>query len=87
MQSGRLISQVDGCPISGPIYVVLSSTFCIEMEFDVVMPLKSRLWRYVDGIYSKRNKNQPDKLSKKLNYYHPNIKLTIEVNTSKFLDT
>lgn len=83
-----MIRQVDRCPISGPIYVVLSSTFCVEMEFDVVTPLKSRLCkRYVDGINSKRNKNQPDKLSKKLNKYHPNIKLTIEVNTSKFLDT
>ena len=37
-------------------------------------------------IYSKRIKNQPDKLFKKLNKYYP-IKLTIEVNPSKFLDT
>ena len=32
-------------------------------------------------------KNQPDKLLKKLINYHSNIKLTIEVNSSKFLDT
>ena len=38
-------------------------------------------------IYSKRIKNQPDKLFKKLNKYYPNIKLTIEVNPSKFVDT
>ena len=36
---------------------------------------------------SKRIKNQPDKLFGKLNDYHPNIKLTIKVNPSKFLDT
>ena len=36
---------------------------------------------------SKRIKNQPDKLFGKLNNYHPNIKLTIKVNPSKFLDT
>ena len=42
---------------------------------------------HVDDIYSKRIKNQPDKLFEKLNNYHPNIKLTIQVNDSKFLDT
>ena len=58
------------------------------MESDVVKPLKPKLCtRYVDDIYSKRIKNQPDKLFEKLNNYHSNIKLTIEVNPSKFLDT
>ena len=55
------------------------------MEFDVVKPLKQILSkRYVDDIYSKQIKNQPDKLFEKLNKYHPNIKLIIEVNPSKF---
>ena len=58
------------------------------MEFDVVKPLKPKFYkRYVDDVYSKWIKNQPDKLLKKLNNYHPNIQLTIEVNSSKFLDT
>ena len=56
--------------------------------FDVVKPLKPKLYkRYADDTYSKRIKNQPDKLFEKLNNHHPNIKLTIEVNPSKFLDT
>ena len=38
-------------------------------------------------LISKRIKNQPDKLFGKLNNYHLNIKLTIKVNPSKFLDT
>ena len=55
------------------------------MEFDVVKPLKPKLYkRDVDDIYSKRIKNQPDKLFEKLNNYHPNIKLIIGVNPSKF---
>ena len=58
-----------------------------KMECDVVKPLKPKLQSYVDDIYSKRIKNQPDKFFKILNNYHPNIKLTIEVNPSKFLDT
>ena len=72
----------------GPILLVLSNIFCVKMEFDVVKPLRPKLYkRYVDDVYSKRIKNQPDKLFEKLNNYHPNIKLTIEVNPSKFLDT
>ena len=74
--------------MGGPISVVLSNIFCVKMEFDVVIGLKPKLYkRYVEDIYSKRTKNQPDILSKKLNNYHTNIKLTIEVNHSKILDT
>ena len=88
MADGRLIRQVDGRPMGGPISVVISNIFCVKMESDLVKPLKPKLCtRYVDDIYSKRIKNQPDKLFEKLNNYHPNIKLTIEVNPSKFLDT
>ena len=54
---------------------------------DVVKPLTAKLYkRYIDDIYSKRIKNQPDNPFEKLNNYHPNIKLTIEVNPRKFLD-
>ena len=42
--------------------------------------------RFVDNIYSKR-KSQQDVLFEALNNLHPNIKLTIEVNLVKFLDT
>ena len=43
------------------------------MEFDVVKPLKPKFYkRYVDDVYSKWIKNQPDKLLKKLNNYRPN---------------
>ena len=73
--------------MGGPTSVVLSNIFCVKMEFDVVKPLKPKLYKgYVDDIYSKRTKNQPDKLFEKLNNYHPNKKLTIGANPSKFLD-
>ena len=58
----------------------------VKMEFDVVKPLKLKLYKR-DDIYSKLVKNQPDQLFEKLNNYHPNMKLTIEVNPSKLLDT
>ena len=43
--------------------------------------------RYVDGIYNRRKKNIEDSLFKALNSYYKNIKLTIEINPIKFLDT
>ena len=88
LADGRLIRQVDGFPMRGLISVVLSNIFCVNMEFDVFKPLKPKLYKhYVDYTYSKRIKNQSDKLFERLNDYHPNIKLRIEVNPSKFLDT
>ena len=87
LADGTLIRQVDGFPMGVPILVVLSKIFCIKMEFDVVKPLKPKIYKgYVDGIYNKWIKNQPDKLLKKLDNKHLNIKLTIEVNPSKFLN-
>lgn len=59
----------------------------MKMESHVFKPLKPKLQkRYVDDVYSKRIKIQPDKFFIKLNSYHMNVKLTIEVNPSKFLD-
>ena len=46
--------------------------------------------RFVDDIYSKRNKSQQDvekiDMFETLNNFHPNIKLIIEVNPVKFLN-
>ena len=86
--NGRLIRQFHGCPTSGSISVVLSNICCLKMEFDVGKPLKPKLCkRYVHDIYIERAINQQDERFKKLNNYHQNIKLTIEVNPSKFSDT
>ena len=88
LADAKLIRQVDGYPMGGPISVVLSNIFCVKMEFDVVKPSKPKLCKcYVNDIYSKQIKNQPDKLFEKLKNYQPNTKLTIEVNPRKFLDT
>ena len=66
----------DACPMGGPISVVLSNTFCVKLKFDVVKLLKPKLYKcYVNKIFSKRIKNQPDKLFKKLNNYHLNMKM------------
>ena len=59
-----------------------------KMENDAVILLKLKFCcRHVDDTYNRRNKNQPDELFERMNKYHPNINLTLEVNPSKFLDT
>ena len=45
----------------------------VKMENNIL------IWRY--------NKHQEDLLFKKLNNYHPKMKLTTEINPPKFLDT
>ena len=56
------------------------------MEFDVVKPLKPKLYKcYVHNNYSKQIKNKPDKISEKFNNYYQKLKLEIEVSPSKLL--
>ena len=43
--------------------------------------------RYIDDTYVRRKKHETDKLFIDLNSYHENIKLTLEINPDKFLDT
>ena len=87
LADSRLIRQVDGCPMGGPISVVFFNIFFVKMECDAIKSLKPNLYKhYVNDIHSNRIKNQTNKF-KKLNNYYQNIKLTIEVNPSKFLDT
>ena len=41
----------------------------------------------MDDTYNRRKKDEFDKVFHALNNYHENIKLTIEISPSKFLDT
>ena len=70
-----------------PLSVTFSDIYMVKMENDVVIPSKSIFYRrFVDDIYSRR-KLRDTVLFDRLNSYHPNIKLAIEGNPSKFLDT
>ena len=60
----------------------------IRTENDDVTPMKPIFYRrFVDDIINCCKKNVPDELFFKLNNYHWNIKLTIEISPTKFLDT
>ena len=83
----NLFKQTEGCSMGGSLSVALADIHMIRTEKDIVTPLKPTFYkRFVDDIYNKRKKGIHN-LYKRLNNYHPNIKLTIEINPNKFLDT
>ena len=74
--------------MGGPLLVIFSDIFMIKMENHIAIPTKPIFYRrYVGDIYNRRKKNIEDGLFQALNSNHKNIKLTIEINPAKFLDT
>ena len=65
----------------------IKKVYLCKMEGDVVVPAKPIFYkRYVDDTYIRRKKIYLRKFQN-LNCYHTNIKLTLEENPRKFLDT
>ena len=87
--NNKLVKQVDGCPMGGAISVIMSGIHMNRLEKERVMPLKPKFYkRYVDDTITKRKKNTDfDELFQNMNSHHPNIKLTVEINPTRFLDT
>ena len=84
----ELLRQVDDCLMGGLISVVFSDVLMCKMELDVVVPAKPIFYkRYVNDMYVQRKKNYVDKLFEELNSHNENVKLTLEVNLTNFLDT
>ena len=84
----RLIKQVDGSPLGGPISIVFSDIDVCKKEENIVIPAnpifynqieKKRKQKYVDDTFDQRKKYDRDKLFLDLNSYHENIKLTLEI--------
>ena len=73
--------------IGRPLSVTSSDIYMVKIENNVVIPPKPIFYRrFVDDIYSRR-KLGDNSLFDRINNYHPNIKLTIELNLRKFLNT
>ena len=84
----QLLKQVEGWTRGGPLSVTFAEIHMVRMENDIVIPLKPIFYRsFVDDIINRRQKNVPDELLFKLNNYHRNITLNIEISPTKFLDT
>ena len=61
--NNRLIKQVDGCPMGGPISAVFSDIYVCKMEEDIVIPANPIFYkRYIDDTYVRRKKHETDKL-------------------------
>ena len=86
--NGKFYKQIDGCAMGGPLSVILADICMIKMENDIVKPRNPLFYkRFVDDIITRRKIGVHDELYEALNNYHQKLKLTIEVNPSKFLDT
>ena len=69
--NGKLLKQIDSCPIDGLISVVSSDISMCKMEFDVVVPAKPLFSkRYTDYTYVHRKKNIRDMVFEDFNSYH-----------------
>ena len=78
--------QIDRCAMGSPLSVILADIHMVRTENEVVKPTSPLFYKDLLTIYSRRDKFQQDALFEALNNFHPNIKLTIEVNSEKFLD-
>ena len=85
----KCYKQTDGSIMGGPLSVMFSDIYMTKIEKDAILPpRKPKLYkRFVGDIFTRRKTNVPDQLLKFFNNYHPNIKLTYEINQVKFLDT
>ena len=59
----RLIKQIDGCPMGGPISVVFSDIYVSKIEGDIVAPMKPHFIKHMSmtRIFEEK-KNVPDSL-------------------------
>ena len=74
--------------MGGPISVSFSDIYVCKVEEDIVALSKPNFYkRYVDDTYVRRKKNETNELYDALNWYHQDIKLTLELDPTKFLDT
>ena len=66
---------------------ILDIYVCKMEKYIIILANPIFFKRHVDGTYVRRKKHETGKLFIDLNSYHENIKLTLEINPNKFLDT
>ena len=72
--------------MGGPLSVTLSDVWMVKIGDNIVIPHEPIFYKmYVHDIINRRKKHEEDLLFKKLNIYHPKIKLKIQINPPKFL--
>ena len=74
--------------MGGTLSVTFSNICMVQMGNKVVTALEPKLyWRIVEDIFNLPREYTEDILFKRRNNYHQNIKLTIEIGPTKFMDT
>ena len=72
----------------GPISIVLLDIYVCKMDEDIVAPsIPPFNKRFVNDTYISSKNDETDELYNGMNSYHQNIKLTLELDSAKFLDT
>ena len=72
----------------GPLSVTFRVIYMVKIENVIVALLKSKLYRRCsDYLFNRRKKNVEDIIFDSLNNYYKNIKVTTEINPTKFLGT
>ena len=72
----------------GSIPAMLYDIHMVRTEINVVTLVIAAFYRrYVDATYNRRRTDGQVYLYEKLNSYNPIIRLTVETNLNKFMDT
>ena len=87
--NNTLVKQIEGCPMGGTISVIMYGIDMKRIEKDCVAFLYRKFFRrYDDDTIPQKMKNaKNDELLTNINSYHKTIKLTVEFNLTRFLDT
>ena len=86
--NGKLIRQLDGCPIGGNFSQIMASICMTKCLKDVIKPLDPIYFGlYVDDGFSRRKLSNRDKIGEGLQNFHPKLKFTTEVEPNRFLDS
>ena len=75
-----MYQQTEECAIGGPISVTFADIYLVKLGNVIVAPFKPKL-------FNRRKDNTNEIPLERLNNYHLKIKLTIELDPEKFLDT
>ena len=74
--------------MGAPLSLILADIYLVRTENEVVKPMNPPFYkRFVDNIYNRRSNFRQNVLFEGLNDFYPNVKLTKEVNSGKFLGT
>ena len=83
----NLYQKTEECATGGPISVTFADIYLVKLGNVIVAPFKPKLYMKYADMFNRRKDNTNEIPLERLNNYHLKIKLTIELDPEKFLDT